>query len=210
MARTAEERRAANAECARQCRKRNLEELQSLERQVAGLKQRQAEIESENATLRRTMQRFIWHNKQLREQLSLRSAQPAPIEPKDQDLGISLDLIRVESATLPGSSYRESPPEGTSVAMMFGNNAPSMHLESLEGELIVSKPAEPADAATAKMLPCWLASSQKAASSISSGSAAITDESMLLPSNWCQHDESVPVLPPLEPGDPSQFLRLHV
>lgn len=56
MARTIEERKLANAECARQSRKRKNEQLTTLEDEVDSYKRRLAEVEHENAILRQSIQ----------------------------------------------------------------------------------------------------------------------------------------------------------
>jgi len=55
MARTIEERKLANAECARQSRKRKNEQLTTLQDEVDSYKRRLAEVEHENAILRQSI-----------------------------------------------------------------------------------------------------------------------------------------------------------
>lgn len=130
MARTVEERKLANAECARQSRKRKNEQLTTLQDEVDSYKRRLAEVEHENSILRQSI-------KQCGSGILVPRMPPRPIErtqgsssmdSRDNNVALRKILdIHMENElerALRGAPVPPIEPSlvvgGTSLAMMFG------------------------------------------------------------------------------------------
>jgi len=130
MARTTEERKLANAECARQSRKRKNEQLEQLQQEVDSYKRRICKVEHENAALRQS----IYHCSTVapsHPRMARMDASSSPRVRQDDQygliLGIHADLDSMETdlgisiAQPPAPVEDPSPAEGgTSLAMIFG------------------------------------------------------------------------------------------
>ena len=167
MARTTEERKLANAECARQSRKRKNEQLEQLQREVDSYKRRICKVENENASLRQS----IYHCSTAapsHPRMPRMDASSSPRVRQDDQygliLGIHADLDSMETdlgisiAQPPAPVEDPSPAEGgTSLAMIFGTTGGTAQQAKSSGtksESLTATESRHSSVSTAANPPC--------------------------------------------------------